>query len=89
MRDDGGIYGRYNAKALFCYTLGILVQIPFVSNPLYKGFIARALHEADLSWIVGLIVTSTVYYLMARSTRMRSPFPSIQESAGAAVNRIP
>ena len=70
MRADGGVYGRYNAKALFCYTLGILVQIPFVSNPLYKGFIARALHEADLSWIVGLIVTSTVYYLMARSARV-------------------
>jgi NCS1 family nucleobase:cation symporter-1 len=69
MRADGGVYGRYNAKALFCYALGIVVQIPFVSNPLYKGFIARALHEADLSWIVGLIVTSTVYYFMARSAR--------------------
>jgi purine-cytosine permease-like protein len=73
MRADGGIYGRYNAKALFCYALGILVQIPFVSNPLYKGVIARALHEADLSWIVGLIVTSTVYYFMARSARVSSP----------------
>lgn len=81
MRDDGGIYGRYNAKALCCYGLGILVQIPFVSNPLYKGFIARVLHEADLSWIVGLIVTSTTYYLMARSTRIGSPLPSIREPA--------
>jgi nucleobase:cation symporter-1, NCS1 family len=81
MRDDGGIYGRYNAKALFCYGLGILVQIPFVSNPLYKGFIARALHDADLSWIVGFIVTSTTYYLVARSTRIRAPLPSIREPA--------
>lgn len=67
MREDGGLYGRYNSRALICYCLGILVQIPFVSNPLYKGWIARALHDADLSWIVGFIVTSTVYYLSARS----------------------
>jgi nucleobase:cation symporter-1, NCS1 family len=79
MRDDGGFYGRYNRKALLCYGLGILVQIPFVSNSLYTGFVARALHGADLSWIVGLIVTSTVYYGMARSMRVSSTFPSIRE----------
>ncbi|HLY30326.1 MAG TPA: cytosine permease, partial [Ktedonobacterales bacterium] len=73
MRADGGIYGRYNGKALFCYALGILVQIPFVSNPLYKGVVARALHEADLSWIVGLIVTATTYYFMARAAQVTAP----------------
>lgn len=75
MLEDGGVYGRYNARALLCYGLGILVEIPFVSNPLYKGFVARALHEADLSWIVGLIVTSTVYYFTARVARVRWPSP--------------
>ncbi len=79
MREDGGVYGRYNRKALLCYGLGILVQIPFVSNPLYTGFVARALHGADLSWIIGLIVTSIVYYRMARSARVSSPFASIRE----------
>jgi NCS1 family nucleobase:cation symporter-1 len=66
MRADGGIYGRINGAAVGCYLLGILVQVPFFSSPMYAGFAARAMHGADVSWIVGLAVTSPVYYLAAR-----------------------
>src|SRR5262249_52885435 len=34
-RRDGGIYGRVNGAAVGCYFLGILVQLPFISTPLY------------------------------------------------------
>jgi nucleobase:cation symporter-1, NCS1 family len=71
MRADGGIYGRINVAAVSCYVLGILVQLPFVATPLYTGVVAEALHGADLSWIVGLAVTSPVYYLVARMTGAR------------------
>ncbi len=57
-RQDGGIYGRVNSAAVACYVLGILVQLPFVASPLYTGPIARAMGRIDLSWIVGLLVTS-------------------------------
>jgi NCS1 family nucleobase:cation symporter-1 len=70
MRADGGIYGRVNVPAVACYVLGILVQIPFFSSPMFTGFAARAMHGADLSWIVGLAVTSPVYYFAARWTGM-------------------
>jgi nucleobase:cation symporter-1, NCS1 family len=63
---DGGVYGRYNMAALASYGLGILVQIPFVSSDLYTGPIARALGNIDLSWIVGLLVVSPVYYRLAQ-----------------------
>ena len=66
LRQDGGIYGRVNVPAVGCYVLGILVQIPFVATELYTGPIARALHGADLAWLVGLAVTSPVYYVLAR-----------------------
>jgi NCS1 family nucleobase:cation symporter-1 len=66
LREDGGIYGRINVAAVGCYVLGILVQLPFVATPAYTGAAAQALHGADLSWIVGLAVTSPVYYLAAR-----------------------
>jgi NCS1 family nucleobase:cation symporter-1 len=66
MRADGGIYGRVNGAAVGCYMLGILVQVPFFSSPMYTGFAARAMHGADLSWIVGLAVTSPIYYFAAR-----------------------
>jgi NCS1 family nucleobase:cation symporter-1 len=70
-RQDGGIYGRVNAAAVICYALGILVQLPFVASPLYTGPIARAMGGIDLSWIVGLIVTSPSYYWLAKHARAR------------------
>jgi len=66
-RRDGGIYGYFNARAIFSYMLGILVEIPFMSTAIYTGPAANALGGADISWIVGLIVVSPVYYLMSRS----------------------
>jgi NCS1 family nucleobase:cation symporter-1 len=64
-RQDGGIYGRVNVAAVTCYALGIVVQLPFIDSPLYTGPVARALGGADLSWIVGLAVTSPAYFWMA------------------------
>jgi NCS1 family nucleobase:cation symporter-1 len=65
-RQDGGIYGRINLPAVTCYGLGILVQLPFIASALYTGPIARAIGGIDLSWIVGLAVTSPAYYWLAR-----------------------
>jgi NCS1 family nucleobase:cation symporter-1 len=63
---DGGRYGRYNAVALLCFGLGVLVQIPFLATDIYKGPIAKALGGADVSWLVGLAVVGPIYYLAAR-----------------------
>jgi NCS1 family nucleobase:cation symporter-1 len=65
-RHDGGIYGRVNGVAVGCYVLGILVQLPFINTPLYRGFIARALGGVDLSWIAGLAITGPAYYWLAK-----------------------
>jgi NCS1 family nucleobase:cation symporter-1 len=65
-RHDGGIYGRVNGVAVGCYVLGILVQLPFINTPLYRGLIARALGGVDLSWIAGLAITGPAYYWLAR-----------------------
>ncbi|MGM7373412.1 cytosine permease, partial [Acinetobacter baumannii] len=34
---DGGIYGKFNAKALTAYFIGIAVQIPFLKNAFFTG----------------------------------------------------
>ncbi|HEY1314016.1 MAG TPA: cytosine permease, partial [Steroidobacteraceae bacterium] len=62
---DGGIYGRYNAVALSCYAVGILVQIPFLATDLYTGRIAKALGGADISWLIALVVVSPLYFVWA------------------------
>ncbi|MFT8782965.1 purine-cytosine permease family protein [Acetobacter syzygii] len=68
-RPDGGRYGRYNVPALICYALGVAVQIPFVSNHLYTGPIAQLLGHADISWAIGLVLTSLIYLFMTKKSR--------------------
>lgn len=71
LRRDGGMYGRFNVPAMACYGFGILLQLPFMSTALYTGPIARALGGIDLSWIVGLVVTSPVYYWLGKRAQAR------------------
>ncbi|GAB7537577.1 purine-cytosine permease family protein [Burkholderia sp. 3C] len=83
-RVDGGIYGRFNPQALIAYAVGIAVQIPFMNTPMYAGPVPGYLDGADLSWIVGLLLTSPLYYWLAtRDTAYRRR----QDSARAAVVR--
>ncbi len=65
-RRDGGIYGYINYRAVSCYVLGIVVQIPFVSTELYTGFLATKMGGADIAWIIGLLVVCPCYYLVSR-----------------------
>ncbi|MFJ9991877.1 purine-cytosine permease family protein [Pseudomonas putida] len=62
---DGGIYGRYNPQALIAYAVGIIVQIPFMNTPLYVGPVSEHINGADLSWLVGLAVTTPLYWWLA------------------------
>ena len=68
-RQDGGIYGRFNLPAVLCYCIGILVQLPFIASPFYTGPVAKTMGGADLSWIVGLAITSPAYYWLAKRSR--------------------
>lgn len=80
-RVDGGIYGRFNPQALIAYVVGILVQIPFMNTPMYVGSFSAHLDGADLSWLVGIIVTTPLYlWLATRDTayRRRVNQPSAQ-----------
>ena len=68
-RQDGGIYGRVNGAAVTCYAVGILIQLPFIESPLYRGPLARAMGGIDVSWIVGLAVTAPAYYWLAKRSQ--------------------
>lgn len=60
---DGGIYGKFNAKALTAYFIGIAVQIPFLKNAFFTGALADVIPDADISWVIGLLVSLVVYYV--------------------------
>ncbi|KAF1028294.1 MAG: hypothetical protein GAK29_00174 [Acinetobacter bereziniae] len=60
---DGGIYGKFNAKALTAYFIGIIIQIPFLTNAFFTGPFANVIPDVDVSWVIGLLVSFAVYYL--------------------------
>ena len=54
LRKDGGVYGRWAARGIIAYVIGFVVMIPFFSNPLYSGPLAKALGGADITIAVGV-----------------------------------
>lgn len=64
--DPKGRYGPWNVPALLTYLLGVIVQIPFLAQAMYTGPITPLLGGADISWIVGLVVTAAIYYPVAK-----------------------
>ncbi|NYD78552.1 purine-cytosine permease family protein [Arthrobacter cupressi] len=83
-----GRYGRWNAAALVSYGIGVVVQIPFLAQALYTGPVTHWLGGADISWIVGIVVTMAVYYPWAKATN-RAPLETIYPDEDAAPARVP
>ena len=63
--EPDGRYGRWSVVAITTYVVGILVQVPFLAQTLYTGPMTEVLGGADISWIIGLVVPSVMYYLWA------------------------
>jgi NCS1 family nucleobase:cation symporter-1 len=76
--DPNGIYGRVNWRTLVAYVVAILLELPFVNTTLYTGPLVSHLGGADIAWIVGLVVSTVVYYALMRA-RARAATPSETE----------
>lgn len=66
LRQDGGVYGRWAVKGIVAYLVGFAVMIPFFSNPLYTGPLAKALGGADITVAVGVPVAAVLFFLLMR-----------------------
>ena len=73
LTDPNGRYGRWNMTGIVIYVIGILVQLPFISSAFYTGPLVASLGDADISWIVGLIVPAVLYYSLGQASRRRAP----------------
>lgn len=73
LSDPDGRYGRWNATGITIYFIGILVQIPFLSTSFYTGPLVAPLGGVDISWILGLAVPGTLYYVFGRASQRRAP----------------
>src|SRR5690606_10144691 len=63
-----GFYGNVSFRGLTSYFVGFLVQLPFMDNDLYEGYIAKMLN-ADISWLVGAVISGLVYLWLMWSQR--------------------
>jgi len=79
---SGGPYGQIGWVGLGTYLVGILVEIPFMSTTLYTGPAAKAMDGTDLAWLVGLVVTVPLYYVLTSRLVAKRPATAPQPVAG-------
>lgn len=84
--DARGRYGAFNVPALVTYVVGIVAQVPFLAQSMYTGPVTKALGGADISWIVGLVLTAVIYYPWAKATN-NSPERTIHRDDNARLTR--
>ncbi|MGC9156452.1 MAG: purine-cytosine permease family protein [Ferrimicrobium sp.] len=80
-----GIYHRWNWRGITAYAIGFAAEIPFMVLPQlgslsYIGPVAKLLHDTDISWLVGLVVTSIAYLLITRGFDPKSEEQAIAKS---------
>jgi NCS1 family nucleobase:cation symporter-1 len=73
--DKTGIYGAYNVPTLLIFAVTLLVEIPFVELSFYRGVVARMI-DADIAWVISLIVPGALYVFFMRRRMMLSPLES-------------
>lgn len=70
-------YGLWSARGLLAYAIGIGFMAPFlVVNGFYEGALAKFVHGADISWIIGLVVSAIAYVLLMPLDRFQGRTPS-------------
>jgi purine-cytosine permease-like protein len=63
-----GIYGAWGTRGLAAYAIGFAATVPFFVLPgVYVGAAARVLGGVDVGWLVGLLVSGSVYAGLSRS----------------------
>jgi purine-cytosine permease-like protein len=82
---QGCYWGWHGINPNGCYALlaGMTVAALTMKSPLYEGPIAVALGGADLSWLLGLPVSATVYAVL---TRLRARRANPQDDANWSLN---
>ncbi len=66
MRPDGGLYGAWGGTGILAYLIGFVAMVPFFSTALWSGPLALHLGGVDVSFVIGLVVSSLAYLVLAR-----------------------
>lgn len=69
LSNPAGRYKRWNMIGIGTYVVGVLIQLPFISNGFYSGSLVWLFDGNDISWIIGWVVTALCWLLVNRSAR--------------------
>jgi purine-cytosine permease-like protein len=81
-----GVYGAWGWRGLTAYALGFAAEIPFMVLPPIAGFSYTGYFPnhvtsgVDYSWLVGLLVSGVVYFLLSRSLNTEAEKSAIEAS---------
>ncbi len=90
-----GIYGTWGRRGLIAFAIGLASMLPFVVIPAgftaepITGPIAASLGGADISAVVGLVVSAAAYYLLTRSLDLAAEAPAIEASERTIASTMP
>ena len=60
---------RWRKEAWIAFGLGVAAAVLTMRSPFFTGPVANALGGADLSWVLGLTVSSALYVMLKRRRR--------------------
>ncbi len=76
-----GIYGEWGRRGIPAYVVGLASMTPFVLIPGWvKGPVVDSLGGADISAIVGLLVSALAYFALTRSLDLEAEAPAVAQS---------
>ena len=62
-----GRYGRFAWRGLLAYGIGLVAELPFISQAYWTGWFVKDLGFADISWIVGFVIPAALYLWFAKA----------------------
>ncbi len=85
-----GIYGTWGRRGLTAYAIGLLSMAPFIVIPGWvTAPLAEVLGGADVSAVIGLVVSAGVYFALTRSLDLAAENPAIDASERTIAETMP
>jgi nucleobase:cation symporter-1, NCS1 family len=77
-------YGRFAWRGLTAYVIGLVLELPFISQTFWIGWFVKDLGGADISWIVGFVIPAALYLWFAKAWPVRDSAPEVLGGVRAA-----
>ncbi|RJS61842.1 cytosine permease [Bacillus sp. PK3_68] len=71
--DKEGPFRKLKISSLTIYLIAIACQIPFINNGIYQGAISKMMDGLDVAWLVGILISFSLYYTFEKVKDHSSP----------------